>query len=243
MTLTRRDLLLGFSALTLLSGSATSKQRPFLFSIEDYVDPQKEPEQFWKFYLDDLNGITLVHVWSEWCLPCIDELPNWNKFYEKRKNKICFVSALDKNLVNYKPYIKDPKKFYSELLWNELIELHPYESNEWKSAWKELKTGKPSSQKLITLVDQANARTQHEYNQPKSRPLDREVYGKTIQELKAKRHWLNFSSYILDDDPTRKFLGFIGAVPHTKLLIDGVPKGNFNGSDRISDIEKYLRKI
>lgn len=53
---------------------------------------------FKKIIRNKNQKITIVDFWASWCIPCIMQIPNWNKMKEKFKNKpVRFVSiSIDK---------------------------------------------------------------------------------------------------------------------------------------------------
>jgi thiol-disulfide isomerase/thioredoxin len=38
--------------------------------------------------------MVLINFWATWCPPCIEEIPNFNKIYEKYKDKIVIIGVL-----------------------------------------------------------------------------------------------------------------------------------------------------
>lgn len=64
-----------------------------------YVDEQKKPHKLKR----DLGKLTLVHFWSTWCVPCVDELPKLDKFqkdYADQGIKVITISMDGVNKIN-----------------------------------------------------------------------------------------------------------------------------------------------
>ncbi len=98
MTLSRRHFLTGSGALafsTFHPSSARAGQRPFLYFLDDYIDPTKKLDHMNRFYLDTLAKLSIVHVWGYYCEPCIKEMPGLNRLYSQYQDKLTFISALD----------------------------------------------------------------------------------------------------------------------------------------------------
>ncbi|MEO1256809.1 MAG: TlpA disulfide reductase family protein [Bacteroidota bacterium] len=66
----------------------------------DYVEQNKRGS--YDFWLEDLNGkkvsfqnfkgkVIFINFWATWCPPCIAEMPDIHRLYNKRKEEISFV--------------------------------------------------------------------------------------------------------------------------------------------------------
>lgn len=89
------------------------------------------------FSLSDLEGKTwklaslegkavLINVWATWCGPCRAEHPEFQKLYEKLKERAADVSVIsfnvDDDLGKVAPYMKDNKYTFPVLLARELVD-------------------------------------------------------------------------------------------------------------------------
>lgn len=91
-------------------------------STEKVIDKLTENDYYWK--MQDLNGQTVtlndfkgkvifINFWATWCGPCIGEMPEIQKFYDKFKNNnnVAFIIATSDDLQTAQNFIK--KKGYS----------------------------------------------------------------------------------------------------------------------------------
>ncbi len=76
------------------SAQAATGQRPFLYSLEDYIDPQKKLIQFGRMYLDELQGFTAIYSWTLYCRTCYEEIPELNAASLRFKDSLHFLGVL-----------------------------------------------------------------------------------------------------------------------------------------------------
>ena len=75
--------------------------------------------------LSDFRGKpVLLDFWATWCGPCVTEIPNIKKTYEKFKDKVVFIGInLDYSLVNLKKFLKKEK-----IEWIQIFDRKGWES-------------------------------------------------------------------------------------------------------------------
>ncbi len=76
-----------------------------------------DTEGSYDFWLEDLKGhhfffgkyrekIIFINFWATWCPPCIAEMPDIHRLYEKRKNEVSFIMiSLDQDKQKARDYI------------------------------------------------------------------------------------------------------------------------------------------
>lgn len=246
--LTRRQVLLGISGLVgsaiVDSSKALAKTgRPKLYVIDDYVDPRKEPLQFGKIYLDTVPGISLVHVWSTVCKPCIIELPEYNKLFSRYQNKdgVSFISALVEGALAELPKIS-PEQFVSMCIPGPIISKYPFNSPEYKRIMDDFESP-PYSEELTKIVQDCE-RSSREYSAGGSHPERRIEIGKEYARFKAQKEWTNFPTYVLDDSETYDFLrGEDSTIPYTTFLLNGRYHSTIRGSGKVKAVERKLQEL
>ncbi|MDO8656523.1 MAG: hypothetical protein Q7K45_04750 [Nanoarchaeota archaeon] len=213
--ISRRDFLGGTSALIGLNliniPSAVGKEqpRPFFYTIEDYVNPVKQPSEMGKLYLAELKEPTVLVAWATWCRPCVDKIPKYNALYKQYGEKLRFVSALQEYNIDSPPDVPPlPEAQYMGMCVNNaLVSKYSWGSSEFNQAREELRQGRIKSPELATLVTDCGRNTIEAYNPTYSRPRERQSLQQSIERLQQQDKWPSFPTYFLDDQDTSKYLG------------------------------------
>ena len=106
----------------------------FLKSFQSQTDNQKNKnilnDDFWNLSFTSLDGKTIkvnnfkgkyifINVWGEWCIPCIEEIPELLKGYAAWKDKVVFLSIIKtQNIDKAKELIAKDNIPWSQVLMN-----------------------------------------------------------------------------------------------------------------------------
>lgn len=127
--------LYGFAlagAMVALTGcSSAPKEEPLQLNIKPLAERQAAP----KFELKDANGaivtpaeykgkVVVLNFWATWCVPCKAELPWFQEFETKFKNKgfaVLGVSLDEEGWGVVKPYVAERKLTYRMMIGSEEV--------------------------------------------------------------------------------------------------------------------------
>jgi thiol-disulfide isomerase/thioredoxin len=120
------------SASTSLTYSATTpRPKPIKVYTNDTVSVRAYEYEGLKYYLNQKNDTTyVVNFWATWCVPCIEELPNFEKInanYKENKIKVLLVSLDMPKMIESKllPFITKRQ------LKSEVILMRDPDQNTW----------------------------------------------------------------------------------------------------------------
>lgn len=103
-----------FLFLFILGLAAAKAQKAINFTLKDLDgNSQRLSDYFGK-------NVIVIDFWATWCVPCVKELPHFQKFYDKYKEKglIVFAITVDgpETVAMVKPFIKSYKYNFPVLL-------------------------------------------------------------------------------------------------------------------------------
>jgi len=213
--ISRRDFLQGTSALIGLNlvniSSAIGKElpQPFLYTLDDYVNPAKQPSEMGKLYLADFKEPTVLVAWATWCKPCVDKIPKYNELYKQYGEKLRFVSALQEHNIDSPPSVPllPEAQYMAMCVNNALVTKYSWGSSEFNQVMEELRQGRIYSPELAAFVTNCERNTIEAYNPTYSRPRERQSLKDTIERLKEHNQWPAFPTHFLDDQDTSRYLG------------------------------------
>ena len=155
-------LLHKWHSLTRIPSFAYSVLLMCLLSVSFNLSAQSIPiltfDKFEKFLKPENDSIYVINFWATWCMPCVEELPAFEKLndvYKNQKVKVMLVSLDFKSQYNKKvvPFVKKNK------LNSEVILLDTEGKNDF------IDKVSPQWQGSIpaTLILQADSKTQNFY--------------------------------------------------------------------------------
>lgn len=126
-------LMLGFAACKGEEGSATEKPAPKPIKVykKNGISVKSYDYSGLEYFLTKDNDTTyVVNFWATWCVPCVEELPHFEKLnakYKDDKVKVILVSLNMPKMVENKllPFIKENQ------LKSEVLYLRDPDANSW----------------------------------------------------------------------------------------------------------------
>lgn len=215
--ITRRELLLGATSVAglqvlnpLTSLAQENSARPFLYTLDDYVNPTKPLAEMGKLYLDELQEPTILVTWATWCRPCVDKIPEYNQLYQRYGEKVRFLSALLEHNIDAKPESippLPPSEYLALCMHNSLVSKYELGSKEYEQAIGQLKENRITSTELAEMARVCEEDTREAYDLSSSKPKERQALTYAKERLQQRGKWPLFPTYVLDDKDTLQYLG------------------------------------
>ncbi len=187
------------------------EHRPQLWNLEDYLDPERDPQTVRRLYLDDIDGPAFIVSWAEWCLPCTEKIPEYNRLYEKYGGEARFISAVTPD------YIGDVGRKCLNVLARSNCIWRTDDPSEEKARKERIcvealkkqfsAAESPPSPEFAAVLrdcyDEYGA-----YWPINASPEDRAYYRQRldISYLQQKQRWPAFPTHVLDHIPTMQYL-------------------------------------
>lgn len=247
--LSRREFVAGLASATMLSAVrlpdvfAQAASSPFLYTLDDYVNPAKQPSEMGRLYLADLREPTVLVSWATWCRPCVDKIPKYNEWCKQYGEKIKFIGALQEKNMDYEPQLP-PGSLYQWMatcVHNELITKYGYGSELFEQAVDQINDKRVESPDLQKILQSCHKSTMDTYNPIPTNPREREAIHATKSRLQAKEKWPLFPTYVLDNQATSTYLGGKTAFFVT-LFRNGRKIKTLEGKSE-KEVERELRRM
>lgn len=108
-------LCLGFFSCQVLKEPAAGIMRMTLPEVTQEERSSNLPKADYQLRVKDMDDniismeayrgkVIFLNFWATWCMPCVAELPNINKLYEKYSNEVAFLLISDEPLEKVKKY-------------------------------------------------------------------------------------------------------------------------------------------